>query len=280
VVCAINYWISTLLPGWTDRVDGPAVRKMKLAKEIQLLQDYTYFCPTSWMDDYQYQIFMAITVWMICMYTGLTMELIFGSRIVQYFETHESMHWLWIYSNCLFPILTFCGMLSHSTLGLPVFLLGLFKFGFPEIAAYLHRAQKHQFLSMHWWCDAISGTAMLFHHGAATLIVVLYILDIISMEKWLGIVFIIVLLQHVVVILRYIRRKTYVVLSLSLEIWFQIECLGFALRLSGKDVVFQLCCFMMVESHMMFLLAGAIDMYIEWEETKRKVEIFESGILE
>merc|ERR1719361_197500 len=100
------------------------------------------------MNDYQYVVFLTFTLWIICMFTGLCLELFFGIHIVQYFETSESMHWLWVYSNFLFPILTTFACMSHSYTSAPILVLGMFKFGFPEINAYLHRSSSQNIFSV------------------------------------------------------------------------------------------------------------------------------------
>lgn len=262
MVCESSYGI----------IESPAVREIKRLREQDLLQSYSHtYSPTDWMNDYQYIVFLTLTLWIICMFTGLCLELFFGTHIVQYFETNESMHWLWVYSNFLFPILTTYACMSHTYLSAPMLVFGMFKFGFPEINAYLHRAYSRKKLTICWWADSFNGWGTLLHHSSAIWVFVSLLTKLITWERYLFLVLLIVELQHVVAILRYIHSRTYVFLTLLLEFWFEVEIINILYLAGEKDFTFQLACLTLLESHWMYLIGGALEKYAE--STKKQTLI-------
>jgi len=255
-----TYLATTRIDGFVNHIEGPGVRDMKILREQDLLQSYSPDSAAGSFTDYEYRVFITLSTWLIAMFTGLSLELFLGTHIVQYFETHETMHWFWVYANCLFPIMVLCGFLSQSFFGLPLMVLGMFKFGFPEINAYLHRASTHQMFSIHWWSDSLNGCGSLFHHGSSILVLAGLINELFTLETYVVVILLITLFQHMVVVLKYLRRKTYIVLVLLLELCFQYEILS-VLHLTAKDTVFQMACTVLWESHCLYVTAGILESF-------------------
>merc|ERR1711879_684783 len=103
---------------------------------------------------------------------------------------------------------------------------------------YFHRASLQKRFSICWWSDSLNGWGTLLHHSSAMFCFVSLVTHLIPWEKYLFILLLIVELQHVVSILRFIRFRTYVILTLALEFWFEAEMIN-DLSLAGeKDITF------------------------------------------
>lgn len=186
------------------------------------------------------------------------MELVVGAHLVQMFEENERFQWLWILANQLFAILVLAALLSHSALGLPLFVMGMFKLGFPEIVSHLHRSTQHKMWSSPWFVDFLNGCGTLFHHSAACWLVVAMVMRLYSVERFVLVVGAIVLLQHSAVMLKFLKRKLYVFTVLFLEIWFQIESIG-SLNVAGRDFSLLLAMMLLIESHWFFFTAAGLE---------------------
>lgn len=282
----LNYFLLTSVFGISSevKIESPAVRSMEQSRATDLLQTYSLpYSPTGQLSDYQYVVFVTLALWFICVFTGLCLELYFGTLIVQHFETHESMHWLYVYSNFLFPILTTVSCMAHSYLSIFPFVFGLFKFGFPEINAYLYRASSQKLFSIGWCADTLNGWGTLIHHSSALMCYMVLLTNLISWERYLFVALLIVEFQHVVAILRFIRFRTYVILTLLLEAWFEVEVISILSLAGEKDILFQLACLSMLESHWMYLLAGILEKlphdHGEKEERKNNPTSFKNAAI-
>lgn len=109
-----------------------------------------YTVPTLWLDDDQFQIYLAFIIWITVMITGIGLEtfsyhhLMPKSKSSDWYPTWQA---LWKLAQFLFPIFACISLglaMQRNMLASFFVSTGLFKFGFPEMNIYFrHAFQAH-----------------------------------------------------------------------------------------------------------------------------------------
>lgn len=150
---------------------------------------------------------------------GMTLEYTVGPVFLTLSWKQEA----WVLAQALMPVLTAAATLSGSFGLMPLFLLGLFKLGFPEIltgflAVKKIRVEGERLIGIR---DFISAIFRFNHHFWTCICFNTIILGLqsplIVTPVW------IILLEHVVSNVRYLSPGTFIIITTVLEVWMQVE---------------------------------------------------------
>lgn len=124
----------------------------------------------------------------------------------------------WWFVKAVFALLaaTSLGLCAHhSFMALPIFVLGLYKFGMPETISYLYVALHDTTKSsMSRWSDFLNGAGTAVHHPSASFVICMFLAGVLSPTHEALDGLIILVLQHVVVPLKYVNIWLYLVVQL------------------------------------------------------------------
>lgn len=151
--------------------------------------------------------------------------------------------------------------LRQNSVAIPFLVLGLWKFGFPETILTMHMALNDLGSNVaDWTIDFLNAVGLVVHHGAASLLICMLLVDVIPAGRRVVEPILILLMQHWFVLLRYVNRILYTILVLTLEVVFQwvvisnfqyLISLHWTAALSGST---------MYAAHWIYLIAAGIDM--------------------
>lgn len=160
----------------------------------------------------------VIAAGILAVICGLALEVYMGKILVK-LQVKES---LWRFSQLAMVPIILAAVASKSWLGLPIFFVALFKFGFPEVTTLLKAPWMGDSLSRRTKAFMfIDGFAYLAHHGGSAVVYGSLVGQLIHP------LFLIIALplcgQHAAAIVKYASHQVYGGLIVLLEVWFQCE---------------------------------------------------------
>jgi hypothetical protein len=113
--------------------------------------------------------------------------------------------------------------LSRNFLALPIMVLGLWKFGFPETLMHLFLSiyPTPEATKMKRVADFLKGAGTALHHGAASMIISMVVVGVIPASRFVLDCSLILMMQHWFVMLNYYSPSLYCAIELVLEYYFE-----------------------------------------------------------
>ena len=110
---------------------------------------------------------------------------------------------------------------SHNFLSLPVEIVGLWKFGFPEMLMYLYLGlfSEHNSRSARL-SDFLNGIGTVLHHASSAWILTMLVVGVIPPSRYVTSPVLILITQHWVVLLSYSHSPLYTGIVMVLEYYF------------------------------------------------------------
>jgi len=226
--------------------------------------------PFTHMSDEQFTVYVTAVLWATVLITGIGLEVLVWIRFLQPWNSNkdcrdnaEREFW-WRFAQFLFPILTLTavGLSSQRNfLALPILVLSLWKFGFPETIGHFYVAIYHDELS--WLvriCDLVNGLGSLTHHSAATIIVCSLLSGISPVTRFILSPALILIMQHWFTLIKYANTPLYLFLVLTWEFWFEWVLLSDLELILVTHWVLALASGVMLFAHWSYLIAGGLYM--------------------
>ena len=175
------------------------------------------------MSDEQFSVYTGFLVWITILLSGLGIEVFVWYHFLQaWCSDRETM---WRFVQFIFPLMlvTALGLgLSHDFLALPILVLGLWKFGFPETLMYLYLglfSKRNSKITR--LLDFLNGAGTVIHHGAASMIVAMLVVGVIPPSRYVLNCALILAVEHWIVLVAYANKPLYAGIALVLEYYFQ-----------------------------------------------------------
>lgn len=221
----------------------------------------------SGLDDFDFQIFYGYIVWLTVMFAGYGFELLVFLGFLRHQRWSPSLERNWKLAQYAFS------WLACTTLGLALYqnftavltlVPGLWKFGFPEVVSYTHRALWAPRLSpLTRIAEFANGLGTLVHHGAASILIVMLLMGVIFPTRVVVTPILFLVMQHWFVLLTYVDKNVYVVLELLLEVGFQWSVFSVLEQCVALHWTSGIACFTMLMAHDLYLFAAVIELYQE-----------------
>jgi len=175
---------------------------------------------------------------------------------------------------------TSCGLAWHKNfLALPILVVGLWKFGFPETLLYQYSAlysgandnkdndskrtnnkKTNSRSIIGRMSDFLNGTGTASHHTAVCLSISMALVGVARADRHtLNLVFLLIV-QHWFVVMKYVNKTFYVVVELALEALFEWVFFSEFQYLVSNHWTVVLAGVLMVSAHWEYLLAASLDM--------------------
>ena len=177
----------------------------------------------SWTDQ-DFTAYVAIIMWITMVMTGLGTEVLVWLMFIRgWWNKERENHW-WL-AQFYFPLLgaTSIGLsLARNYLAMPLIVITVWKFGFPETilrlrtALYCKNSSKLARLA-----NLLSGVGSVIHHSASALYVAALVTGLLPPNRYILQVTIPLVVQHWFVLLKYHYNVAYVLIETVLEIWFE-----------------------------------------------------------
>ena len=219
--------------------------------------------------DREFISYVTMVLWATMVLSGLGTEVLVWLMFVRG-EWDEDRENQWRLAQFFFPLLTATtvGLANtHNYLALPLLVLTMWKFGFPETVLKLHTALYDKYSSsLVRMVNLFSGVGTVIHHSAAALYVATVITGLLPPNRFVLQVTVPLMMQHWFVLLRYNYNKVYVVLVTIVEVWFEWTALTLIsyfqkLHWAGGFIG----CGMLL-SHWLYYIAGALSLFVAKEE--------------
>ncbi len=215
--------------------------------------------PTSGFTDEGFRTYRAVFLFLITIFAGWMSELLIGIPLLRSEHT-RAIQELWKFSQAVFPFLVgvaFYSAAEGEVLGLPLMVIGLWKFGFPETSAYLFRGAKISRGSVTLAiADLLNGIGLIVHHSTAAFIACFLAAGAETLTRPLMAAIVPVIAAHLLPMLRYVNYKVYVALTLLVELWFQFEAWSNIEKVSKRMAV---ASFIFIASHYLFVAAFLVE---------------------
>ena len=220
--------------------------------------------PLSHFSDTQFQVYTGFIFWVTVMLAGIGLEIVLWVHFLQ--EWGDSRELLWKFAQFIFSLLlaTALGLAAHQDfLALPILVVGLWKFGFPETIMYTYLGMFGR--ELHWAkrsSDLLNGVGTVVHHGAVALVVVMALVGVVAPTRHAWNVTLIMIIQHWVVLLKYVNKWAYAAVALPLEAWFEWTVISDFYFIRELNWTAALAAGVMLFAHWLYLIAGGLDLVV------------------
>ena len=192
--------------------------------------------PTAGLSEAYFLLYTSCVMWVGVVSVGLGSEAVFGTLMVRLISNADaSQHSeggmvggqrLWQMAQLLFSLNILVAFFSRSALGLPFLVLGLWKLGFPETLVSLQLAGQRAIPASMRAFHFIDGLATLLHHTSTAFIIVAATTGLFPHSRALVAPCIVPIVQHMICLLKYVAPRTYLLLMLLTEVYFEWEVFG------------------------------------------------------
>ena len=220
--------------------------------------------PLSHFSDTQFQVYTGFIFWITVMLAGIGLEIFLWVHFLQ--EWGHCRHLLWMFAQFIFSLLlpTTVGLAAHQDfLALPILVVGLWKFGFPETIMYTYLGMFGRELP---WIkrssDLLNGVGTVLHHGAVALAVVMTLVGVVAPTRHAWNITLILTIQHWFVLLKYVNKWAYVVVELLLEAWFEWTVMSDFYFIRELHWTAALATGVLLFAHWLYLIAGGLDLVV------------------
>ena len=188
---------------------------------------------TNHLDDIPFRIYGALAIWLAVVSAGLGAEFVLGPWLVAKLSSSQGESsagpMLWKLAQCFFAVNLTVALFSHSALGLPYLIIGLWKGGFPETYMALRlaytRTRQAGCVTPRAVAFFANGMGFLVHHTVTAFIIICVMTHLFPLDRVVIATCIVPILQHVIVLLKYQSKDLFTALTLFLEVWFEVEVL-------------------------------------------------------
>ena len=218
--------------------------------------------PTAWLTDEGFLRYATITIWVTNVVTGIGMELVIGEPMIAAIGHSNAVMQFWKFAQLLFSLFITIALFSQSPFGYPFMVIGFWKLGFPETVGNFRRAFRIGFpdssSEMHWHARLealgayLNGMGTFIHHSTGAYLIVCVSTHIMPLDRRILACSLPLVMQHIVVLTRYVNTYVYGVIELFIEIWFEWEIfsnlpdIGVA---NGYDISCRGTCIAMLFAH-------------------------------
>ena len=227
--------------------------------------------PTSNLDHEQFQVYLGFILWITCLLAGIGSELLVYILYLKQDGWTEGNDRMWIMAQFFFPLLaaTTLGLaIFQNYMALPCLIAGLWKFGFPETILYQHSALFgsrgcNAVDSLRRLSNFMNGSGTVAHHGAAAMLICMILAGAIIADDHVVSCILPLIAQHWFVLVHHVSPTLYIILELTLEVWFQWTIISEFEYLATNHWTASLAAGVMFTSHYQYLLAAAIDILLK-----------------
>jgi uncharacterized protein YjeT (DUF2065 family) len=238
--------------------------------------------PIALLDDEDFQVYVALVLWMTALLAGLGCELLFWFKLIDQGGWSEEQESLWWVAQFFFPLWasTCLGLaLQKNYLALPFLVFGLFKFGMPETLSYMYTALYQQSKStLARIGDFLNSTGTVLHHSSAILLITLLLSGVVPPSRHIVAPILLLTMQHWFVLVKYMNFWAYAALEIVLEIWFEWVLLSEFQYLHSVHWTLLVAGLGMLVAHWIYLAAATLELLAlqsgrDWD-TPKKDEMF------
>ena len=219
--------------------------------------------------DREFISYVTMVLWVTMVLSGLGTEVLVWLMFVRG-EWDEDRENLWRLAQFSFPLLTATtvGLANtHNYLALPLLVVTMWKFGFPETVLKLHTALYDKYSSsLVRMVNLFSGVGTVIHHSAAALYVATVITGLLPPNRFVMQVTIPLMMQHWFVLLRYNYNLVYIVLVTIVEVWFEWTALTLISYFQKVHWAGGLIGCGMLLAHWLYYIAGVLSLFVAKED--------------
>jgi hypothetical protein len=220
--------------------------------------------------------YQCVLAWFTCSFTGLLLEFMVGQRMIsladKITEQHEAM---WKFAQFLFPFMILVGILlvrNGNALGMVFGVIGMWKFGFPETISIMSQALRsstREKFSHHTVVFYLKAYGKLVHHSSSMVFFCVFAMGASPMTRPCLAITLPLVVQHLMVPLKYVSYGVYAVIETVVEVWFEMEVFAnveffyYPHGVDGAQHVYNPMIIRgviaIVSAHWFYFLAGIID---------------------
>ena len=179
--------------------------------------------PHEILSDEQFAVYAGFMVWITVYLSGVGIEVFVWYRFLQTWS--KECETLWRFVQFIFPLMlvTSLGLsLSRNFLAMPVLVMGLWKFGFPETLMHLYLAVfSKQKKGLTRVVDLLNGIGTVIHHGVASMILCMVVVGVIPPSRYVVNNALILVAQHWVAMISYGNKPLYTGCVVVFEYYFE-----------------------------------------------------------
>jgi len=220
--------------------------------------------PLSHLSDHEFLFYITFTLWVTMLLTGLGSE-VFVWTIFLDGKWDQGKEDKWKIVQFLFPLLgaTSVGLANtHNYFAVPMLVVTVWKFGFPETILYLHAAvYDKDRSSLKRITDLLNGIGTVVHHSSAALYIGAVVTNLLPSNRVVLQVAMPLVMQHWFVLMRYSNKVAYTAIEIVLEVWFEWTAITSLEVLHQAHWTGGIMVGSMLFAHWMYLISGTVGLF-------------------
>jgi uncharacterized protein YjeT (DUF2065 family) len=244
----------------------------------------SYTHPISSMTDSEFQVYLGFFLWITIILAGIGLEFVVFVLLPAKWSSKVQSYWMLAQTLFSLFVATAVGMaISLNYAALPIFVAGMWKFGFPQTITLMFIALNDISLNrLQRFGYFVNAVGLLIHHTAGGLAISVAATGLGNMAN-ARIVFdaiLIAMMQHWFFFLRYIHKNTYIAVELILEFWFEWITVSNLEGLFAYHWSAALFGGTFLVAHWLFLGAAAVETFAETLHMRRSKKTDEPADIE
>ncbi|KAL1510912.1 hypothetical protein AB1Y20_005741 [Prymnesium parvum] len=218
--------------------------------------------PTGSLSDEGFLRMVALILCATVCITGLGMEVVLGEPLVKFLSSTQS-HILWKGAQLAFSLFISVALFARSFSTLPFAVLGFWKMGFPETAGCFRRAFGAGKVNAFSVCAYLNGLGTTIHHTSGAYLICACTVELMPLDRRVLSMALPLVVQHLVVLLKYWSVPAYGLSEFCLEVWFEWEVFANLDALSvgaGYDMTTRGICLSMLVAHWFYWIAAVLNL--------------------
>jgi len=261
--------------GPSDFIDVKQEREYKLGVTNKI--------PLSGLSDQKFLLYITFMLWVTMLLTGLGSE-VFVWMIFLEGKWDQDKEDKWKIAQFVFPLLvtTSVGLaISHNYLAVPILVVGMWKFGFPETILYLHAAMyDRDRKSFERIIDLLNGIGTVVHHSSSALCVGAGVTNLIPPSRVLFRVALPILMQHWFVLLRDSNKFVYTIIEILLEVWAEWSAITSLELLHEAHWTGGVFISSLLFAHWIYFISGTMGLFVANVEENSSEILDEASLLD
>jgi hypothetical protein len=230
--------------------------------------------PIASLDETEFKVFIGFVLWVTVLLAGIGLEALVWTSFLKYNGWSRECEARWKFAEFIFPLFatTTLGLAFNQNYWALIFLVsGLFKFGFPEILTYMQTGiYVSSDTTMRGRCrrlaNFLNAVGLAVHHSASALLICMLLALVATPDRHVAGTIQFLVMQHWFVLVKYAYFPLYVVLELTLEVFFEWAVLSNLQYLNSNHWTVAMAASSMLMAHWIFLLTAGLDLLTGGEE--------------
>jgi hypothetical protein len=179
----------------------------------------------------------------------------------------ETLILVWTFSQLLFSLFLTISIYARSVFCFPFLVLGLWKCGCPEIMSYLQKSEISWQHDLYIACisNYFQALATLIHHSSGVFVCVALSVGYWPLTRTVSAVTVPLVMQHLIVLIKYGNVHLYMVLALTLEAFWEWQMWSNMQYIATYNNAIEFAICPMMLAHWLYLTSAGLNLLMDFK---------------